>query len=675
MFLRLILPLVLLFLNVSALFGQIARPFALPDFPGRYQRAWTRFVGFSPKGTYVLAVVEGNPCAVSVWRGSDQTLQFTVPIRPQDGIADHSHDSIEYLAFPVWSSDEKSLFIPTHTDDAVGYEVIVTSVLGVIERRVPIKRPPRSSVVRLLTNRDGSKLAIGYNAVWNDDTQRVAVHILDGITGKAETAIDGFPEGFQLYDLDFSEDGKRVVTAGLKYHEPDRTKLSAIKIWDAENGKLIADLGARSAAAFRVKLSRDGKAMVSAHLDKRLVIWDLSNEKSPGAKQTIEFNCNNSWDYQAGYGKLLANDDLTAVGYVGDYQSVAVWRANDWVETNLNIAQARQGAALSPDGSMLVTGSDSVKTWDLGRVSNTKRVADATLELPLASSSFRFTSDEKRLVGVAWSDRKVAFSIALGRGKRLGKYDEINLGNSEIYLDSFLTIDRSVGELVFARPSFVTVNPLSGSTTTLIKKGELGEFHPKGGAISFDGKRILMYDETSWRLSDRKGEDVVWGEYGLRQAFFSDDDQRLIIQKDFSVLVLDRESGKKIDQLPIPVDHYIRMASKNPNVVFGTDYYNKSMFRLNLNNGSVDYPFDLLGQSSRLAILGYATAAKAEVIVTATSDNRVRIWDSKTGEEKESFLIEGVPCWVGVTGDAKQIYVATYQPNQTSGRLLRFSVE
>lgn len=675
MLLHKLLPVLILALNGSALFGQIATKIALPEFPSRYQKPSTSFVGFSPNGTFALAIVDGNPCAVAVWRVSDQSLQCTIPFRPQGGIQEGTLNSIEFLALPAWSEDEKTIFIPTHSEDAVGYEVLIASVTGALQRRVPVKRPPASSVVKLMANKDGSKLAIGYNANWNDESQRAVIQMIDGITGNLETTIGDFPSRFQLYDLDFNEDGKRVVTAGLQYHAPERTTLPAIKIWDAANGKSIAELGARSAAAFRVKFSRDSKSLVSAHLDNRLVIWDLSNEKGPLAKQTIEFKCNSSWDYYAGYGMLLASDDLGTIGYVGDYQSVSVWRADQWAETKLNIAQAKQGAALSPDGSMLVTGSDAVRTWDLRGVSNSKREPDSTLELPLASSILRFTDDEKRLVGISWAAQRAAFSIALGRGRRLGKYDEVRLDNRAIYFDSFLTIDRSEGELVFARPSVTTLNPLSNAATTLITKDKIGEFQATGGAVSFDGKKILMYNDRVWQLSDRNGDHVVHGEHGLSQAFFSSDDKRLNVQKDFSVLVIDRETGKKTDQLSIPLNHYIRMASKDANVVFGTDYNNKLMFRLNLDSGNVDYPFALLGENSQLTILGYAAASNADIVVTATSDDRIHIWDSKTGLEKSSFLIEGIPCWVGVTSDAKQVYISTYQPNQTAGKLLRFSAE
>ena len=65
-----------------------------------------------------------------------------------------------------------------------------------------------------------------------------------------------------------SDDGKRIVSGS------DDNRL---KVWDAQTDQETLTLKGHSTAVFSVSFSPDGKRIVSGSSDKTLKVWDISS--------------------------------------------------------------------------------------------------------------------------------------------------------------------------------------------------------------------------------------------------------------------------------------------------------------------------------------------------------------------------------------------------------------
>lgn len=203
-----------------------------------------------------------------------------------------------------------------------------------------------------------------------------------------------------VFAVSFSPDSKLLAAAGA-----DR----AIRIWEAESGKLLATIEDHADWILDVAFSPDGKRLASASRDKTSKVFDVVKKESlvtfPGHAQTVECV------------SFSPDGKLVATG--GDDQQIRFWNPDD------DGKQVRQSGgfggpvfrlAYTPDGKGLVAcGSDK-----------TVRLFDATSGVQKQAFnghgdwvySFAISPDGKMIASGSWDGEIRLWNLADGKGIR-----------------------------------------------------------------------------------------------------------------------------------------------------------------------------------------------------------------------------------------------------------------
>ena len=156
-----------------------------------------------------------------------------------------------------------------------------------------------------------------------------------------------------ISQIKYSPDGKLIASAGWD---------NSIKLWDAENGKLMATLTGHTDGVNSIAFSPDGQTLVSGSEDKTIKIWDLANQP-----------------------KLIK----TLTGHTDSIKAVTV----------------------SPDGKIASAGYDNtIKLWTIaGELLQTIDAHD------LAITSLAFTPDSKTLASASWDNTIKLWTLSPGK--------------------------------------------------------------------------------------------------------------------------------------------------------------------------------------------------------------------------------------------------------------------
>jgi RNA polymerase sigma factor (sigma-70 family) len=242
--------------------------------------------------------------------------------------------------------------------------------------------------------------------VFSPDSQTIAVsskpvvQIFDAHTGKRLRGFD--TDQKWALTLAFSPDGKTIATGAE----------SRIVLSDVKSGK---ETGRLSSPAFRiggvldVSFTPDGKSLVSADEDGRVIVWDL------GAGKERFVLDSHGW---IGRSLALTPDGKTvAVGTV--YNVIRLWD----VETGKECFTDPPGhdapvhaVAFSPDGKFLVTGGENrrINVWDAVSGRHLRAIAG------MSAKDVSFSPDGKRLAA-AWINDANARVWDLATGEELLK--------------------------------------------------------------------------------------------------------------------------------------------------------------------------------------------------------------------------------------------------------------
>ncbi|GHU81564.1 hypothetical protein FACS189468_4470 [Spirochaetia bacterium] len=283
----------------------------------------------------------------------------------------------------------------------------------------------------------------------------------------------------------FSPDGRRIVSGS-----GDNT----IRVWDAENGRVLRTLSGHTGLVNSVAFSPDGRRIVSGSGDKTIRVWDAET------------------------GRVLP----TLSGYIGAVNSVA----------------------FSPDGRRIVSGSEdkTIRVWDAenGRVLRTLSGHTG------AVASVAFSPDGRRIVSGSEDKTIKVWYVEGGRVLRTLSGDTRAVGSvafspdgRRIVSGEYRTIkvwDAETGRVLYTLSGYI------GAVNSV--------------AFSPDGRRIVSGSEDKtirvWDAENGRELRTLSGHTGaVNSVAFSPDGRRIVSgSEDKTIKVWDAETGLELRTSP-----------------------------------------------------------------------------------------------------------------------------
>ncbi len=218
-----------------------------------------------------------------------------------------------------------------------------------------------------------------------------------------------------LLGVDYSPDGKRVVTCGLGRD---------IVVWNVDSGKPVLTLKGHTDDVVAVKFSPNGRYIASGGVDKALILWDAltgeilrKNTDHLDYVRDVAFSPNSKmlasagWDGQALVFDTFSGQRLATLGTaMKPAGPTAIGAAYDKAKTTKGRTTNMTSVAFSPDGSELLTANGDhslrgfdTKTWQQKYVLNghTDEVWDA-----------RYSPNGAYAVSGAWDNTARVWNLA-----------------------------------------------------------------------------------------------------------------------------------------------------------------------------------------------------------------------------------------------------------------------
>ncbi len=214
-----------------------------------------------------------------------------------------------------------------------------------------------SSVYSLDFSPDGRRIVSGgsvYSVGFSPDGGRIVsgggddtVRVWEASTGAEVLTLTGHANS--VMSVGFSPDGQRIVSGSID---------ATVRVWEASTGAEVLTLTGHSNSVLSVAFSADGQRIVSGGVDATVRVWEAFN-----GTQVLTLTGHSSSVYDVGF----SPDGQRIVGGSVD-GTVRVWEASTGEE--LLTLTGHSGSVLSvgfsPDGRQIVSGGhdDTVRVWE-----------------------------------------------------------------------------------------------------------------------------------------------------------------------------------------------------------------------------------------------------------------------------------------------------------------------
>jgi hypothetical protein len=172
--------------------------------------------------------------------------------------------------------------------------------------------------------------------VWDVESGRLLYQL------KSEAPVD-------LRNGQFTPDGKLLVTGGY---------CANIRLWNAENGDLVSELGTGTNGTHGIAIMRDGSLMATGGIPGKICLWDLSTRKLRGEMAETGQAMHLVFSPSGG---SLASSPLSK-------KSIQLWElASGKLQRDFKTTSLPHVALLAPDGMRLVTAESDhcIRVYDL----------------------------------------------------------------------------------------------------------------------------------------------------------------------------------------------------------------------------------------------------------------------------------------------------------------------
>jgi WD40 repeat protein len=373
------------------------------------------------------------------------------------------------------SGDGKTVALDEHSGDV---------------HRLSVWDVPSGKMIFRLTPGRGSR--IGAYAL-SPDGKQLALERTDGPAGKQTLRVHDLASGrakdlgtleFNVYDIRFSADGKRIVTSETS----SGTGASTFACFDVPGGKQLWRLP-RNGQTFAV--SPDGRTLVSAVFKGKQGFQVVETDPGSG-KPTERFQ-----PYLRAHPNVplvIAPDNRTVV--IGDQEEIILWDLKTGKEVGRFAHRQRGGGygprmgAISADSRSLVTNLGYLQRWDLTTGKPFFPVPpDDGVGGPV--EFLAFTSDGQELFATSWSGEAARWNVTTG--KRVGYWPHVQSGRQRVVIPAgFRTLefgdDPKWNEIILSEPT-------SGKhlqTVRWAEPNEVGINGVRAYTLTADGKTLLV---------------------------------------------------------------------------------------------------------------------------------------------------------------------------------------
>jgi WD40 repeat protein/serine/threonine protein kinase len=451
-----------------------------------------------------------------------------------------------------------------------------------------------------------------------------------------------------------SEAETRVVTAGQD---------GLVMVWDVKSGEAGPPFRGHRGPVYSAQFSPDGKTVVSAGGDRRLLHWDpatikpfdFANLLDERPQETQKFTALDghtaavrSVAFSADGKRLVSggNDNCVRVWDVATHTLLKTLRGHaGWVRA----AQFVDGA-----GGRVVSGSHDRRAllWDVERYEEQRvighRVLQGHSDAVLAAE---FSADDARLVTAGRDHTARLWDVE--HGTTLGQLVE---GHS--FLASQAEFFPALPEFAEKYPAGRIVTAGVDNTARIwdVARGvEIGRLEPAGRAsavaVSHDGKRLITGDDRNGAvLWDAAGQVLFRLEAGGDEvvcvAFSPDDAVAVTGESSGTLRVWNTADGKLVRSLTVHRDRITGIAFAGANRML-TASADNTVAQWDVAAGRELPP---LAFKHPDAVTSLAVDAAGKVALTGCSDGQVRVWN----------IADGQPLGVLFSGDSAPMVVLAH---------------